>query len=332
MPASFQEILNSRLFKFIVGEKVDGHAQEFFVHEEAITQLSKPLEALMRGGMTESQAGCTVWDDVSKETFERFVQFAYTGDYSVPVPVFLLRERVRSEPVEPLTWASRIKMTESKKIVTERRSAIPSPEPTTPEPAESGVIVLDPVSLNWGSQCIKNAEWRPRREKLSLTARRARYSDLTSVKFAADFRNLTFPLLAKRNNHDHTCEPNDFFNPNESYSNVFIGHAALYILGDFRLIEPLKALALYKLHKILCIFELSDENMEDVINLARYVYAEEGGGEGSSGEIGALRSLVCHYMAMHAFVLSVDDGFMEFLGEGGQFVKDFFKFEVQRVG
>ncbi|KAK6613804.1 hypothetical protein H4I96_00125 [Botrytis cinerea] len=294
MPASFQEILNSRLFKFIVGEKVDGHAQEFFVHEEAITQLSKPLEALMRGGMTESQAGCTVWDDVSKETFERFVQFAYTGDYSVPVPVSLLRERVRSEPVEPLTWASRIKMTESKKIVTERRSAIPSPEPATPEPAE--------------------------------------FSDITSVKFAADFRNLTFPLLAKRNNHDHTCEPNDFFDPNESYSNVFIGHAALYILGDFRLIEPLKALALYKLHKTLCIFELSDENMEDVINLARYVYAEEGGGEGSSGEIGALRSLVCHYMAMHAFVLSVDDGFMEFLGEGGQFVKDFFKFEVQRVG
>jgi hypothetical protein len=34
--------------------------------------------------MAESQAGCTIWGDVSKETFERFAQFAYTGDYSIP--------------------------------------------------------------------------------------------------------------------------------------------------------------------------------------------------------------------------------------------------------
>jgi hypothetical protein len=40
---------------------------------------------------------------------------------------------------------------------------------------------------------------------------------------------------------------------------------------------------------------------------------------------------VCQYMATNALVLSLDDGFMELLGEGGQFVKDFSKFEVQRT-
>ena len=71
-------ILNSRLFKFIVGEQADGQPTEFLVHEDAIAQLSKPLELLTKGDDSAR------WSDVSKETFERFAQYAYTGDYSIP--------------------------------------------------------------------------------------------------------------------------------------------------------------------------------------------------------------------------------------------------------
>jgi len=39
---------------------------------------------MIKGSLSEAQAGCTTWKEVSKETFERFVQFAYTGDYSIP--------------------------------------------------------------------------------------------------------------------------------------------------------------------------------------------------------------------------------------------------------
>ncbi|TGO52729.1 hypothetical protein BCON_0136g00250 [Botryotinia convoluta] len=322
MPASFQDILNSRLFKFIVGEKVDGHAKEFFVHEEAIVQLSKPLEALMRGGMTESQAGCTVWDDVSKETFERFVQFAYTGDYTVPVPVSKMRVEDIPDSLDMWNWGPKTSKKKKKKRGTGPLFEIPPPEPAPapPELAEPAEPALTLASTKLDSKVEEF--WFPRR---------FRYLERTSIKFAADFKHLTFPLLAVRNNYDKICEPNEQFDPEKSYSNVFISHAALYILGDFRLIDSLKALALYKLHKTLCVFQLSNENIKDVIDLTRYVYAEEGGEEGSGGEIGALRSLVCHYMAMNALVLSLDDGFMDLLGEGGQFVKDFFKFEVQRV-
>ncbi|TGO35605.1 hypothetical protein BHYA_0152g00100 [Botrytis hyacinthi] len=312
-------ILNSRLFKFTVGEKVDGHATEFFVHEEAIVQLSKPLEALMRGGMLESQAGCTVWDDVSKETFERFVQFAYTGDYTVPMPVYRVMGRDRSDSLEELY---RLLSTESMKEKswgaqrgTEPLSEPPSPG-VPPEPAEPALADVFPsitpeAKLHWLFRRLTNPE-------------------SASVKCAADFKQLTFPLLALRNNYNYTCEPRACFDPYQIYSNLFISHAALYILGDFRLIDSLRALALYKLHKTLSVFRLNTENIQDIIDLARYVYAEEGREEVLSSEIGALKGLVCLYMAINASALSLDDRFLELLGEGGQFVKDFFRFEVQR--
>jgi hypothetical protein len=79
----------------------------------------------------------------------------------------------------------------------------------------------------------------------------------------------------------------------------------------------------------LCIFQLDDANIKDIIDLARYAYNEEG--KGSEEGIGSLRSMVCQYMALNAAVLSLYDGFTELLAEGGQFVKDLFKFVTQRM-
>jgi hypothetical protein len=89
------------------------------------------------------------------------------------------------------------------------------------------------------------------------------------------------------------------------------------------------ALALYKLHKTLCIFQLDNENVEDIINLARYAYSEEG--RGFEEGIGELRGIICRYVVGNAVVLSHEDRFMDLLGEGGEFVKDFFKFELQMI-
>jgi hypothetical protein len=43
------------------------------------------------------------------------------------------------------------------------------------------------------------------------------------------------------------------FESNRSYSNVFLAHDSLYVLGGFWLSDTLKALVLHKLHKTLCI-------------------------------------------------------------------------------
>jgi hypothetical protein len=88
---------------------------------------------------------------------------------------------------------------------------------------------------------------------------------------------------------------------------------------------------LFKLHKTLCIFQLNDGNTKDIIALARYTYSKEGGGGGLDKGIRGLRSLVCQYIATNAVVLSFNNGFMDLLGDSGQLVKDFFKYEVQRT-
>jgi len=70
----------------------------------------------------------------------------------------------------------------------------------------------------------------------------------------ADFQSLQYPLITVRNRYENTCEPDKSFLTKRSYSNVFLAHASLYVLGDYQLIDSLKRLALYKLHKTLCKF------------------------------------------------------------------------------
>ena len=46
-------------------------------------------------------------------------------------------------------------------------------------------------------------------------------------------------------------------------------------------------------------------------------------------ELESLRGPVCQYMAVHSAELGKDTRFMDFLGSGGQYVKDFFKLQLQ---
>jgi hypothetical protein len=53
--------------------------------------------------MSESIAGCAAWQDVHKETFEMFTQFAYTGNYSIPRTVLIERStHVKENEIEIL--------------------------------------------------------------------------------------------------------------------------------------------------------------------------------------------------------------------------------------
>ena len=115
-------------------------------------------------------------------------------------------------------------------------------------------------------------------------------------------------------NHATTCEPAENFDEEQSYSNIFLGHASLYALGDMWLVDSLKALAMFKLHKTLWVFELDGSNTEDFLRLARYAYREEG--KGSDEGISGLRDLVCQYVASNKEVLSLDNGFMDLWGKG----------------
>ncbi|KAK7744797.1 hypothetical protein SLS62_010030 [Diatrype stigma] len=80
MDTPFGELVTSKLFRFLIGPE----RKEFTVHANAFSRLSQPLYALIYGGMTEARDGVAVWDDMDSDTFVRFCEFAYSGDYTTP--------------------------------------------------------------------------------------------------------------------------------------------------------------------------------------------------------------------------------------------------------
>ena len=374
--------------KFVVGAAIDDSPTEFTVHVDAIAQLSTALHSLTNSS-PEARAGRVTWKHVGKETFERFAQFAYTGDYSIP------KTEKRSAPIAPKTNGIHLKTTDPSVKPEKENGATNSPSPpTTPngvlervnsvgsEPTgeahdwsiseildDDGTILNYHIPSKKGKKTKKKAamdkaekeakeaalkaekEAVPEPESKVEAQKEARAAETKGAEsnaveshpepapvaeeekplqesvLTADFPSLSYPLLASRDNYEGTCEPATNFEKDHTYSNVLLSHASLYVLGDGQLVESLKALALFKLHKTLCAFELHNENIGDVTDLARYAYSGED--KVIDGGIGGLRELVCQYMAIHSAELGQDERFMDLLGGGGQFVKDFFKLQLQ---
>jgi hypothetical protein len=53
------------------------------VYVAVVADKCPTLDSLMRGEMSESLAGEAKWKDMGKGTFLRFIEFAYTRDYSI---------------------------------------------------------------------------------------------------------------------------------------------------------------------------------------------------------------------------------------------------------
>jgi len=69
------------------------------VHKAALAALSPSLSVLMSGEMPTSLAGEATWEEVDKETFVRFTQFAYLENYSVPEMIIKVEQH--QEPQIP---------------------------------------------------------------------------------------------------------------------------------------------------------------------------------------------------------------------------------------
>jgi len=330
---------------------------------------------------------------VSKETFERFVQYAYTGDYSIPktekwnvaVPPKVngihpkaahapaksektengataqpsspnssngIRGRVNSLGSDETPTSDAYDASISEKLEDDG-SILNYPTPSkkhkkkkakaaiekAEKEAKEAELKVEKESVQEPEQQPHPAEPQPAEPEPAEPERVQTETEPTPLArqenssmqhtLTEDFQSLSYPLLASRDNYEGTCEPSTDFEKDHSYSNVFLSHASLYVLGDVQLIDNLKALALFKLHKTLCTFQLDQENIGNITDLARYAYS---GKDAELNEgIGGLRGLVCQYMAIHAKELAVDARFMNLLAGGGQIVKDFFSFQLQRI-
>lgn len=71
------------------------------LHSALVARQSRSLNALVNGGMREASERCADWEEVDEQTFVRFSQFAYTGDYDPAAPVIDSSSRKREEEQRP---------------------------------------------------------------------------------------------------------------------------------------------------------------------------------------------------------------------------------------
>jgi hypothetical protein len=77
---TFASLIQSKLFTFYVGEE----EKPVVVHAAVIAATGQYFNALINGGMKESEQGSAKLADVRFDDFLRFCEFAYSGNYTAP--------------------------------------------------------------------------------------------------------------------------------------------------------------------------------------------------------------------------------------------------------
>jgi len=253
---------------------------------------------MINGCMKEAKQGSAVLTDVDEDTVARFIQWAYSGNYSA-------------------AGFSIVAESESSRESHEKQIPVAGPALTLSEAESSqgevGILQefaegdgLEATSRSGGSHLKrgkKKAYWRPRR-----TAKDDLKEAFASRKPAVRRQVISIPP-ARQNQA-----------PNEDCSELLLSHARLYIFAEKYDIKPLKELAFENLQSTLAIFTLYDERTGDIIGLLRYIYACMKTVPGMED----LRALMTDYVGYEMDTLMKDQNFIGLMIEdGGTLLEDF---------
>ncbi|QYT00954.1 BTB domain-containing protein [Trichoderma simmonsii] len=224
-------IASSVPFRFLVGP----HEREFTIHSALFICQSPVFERLANGSFTEAAEKCVKWASVDEDTFLRFWQYTYTGNYAAAAPVSVAIES-KSEDIP-------------------ERPLIPSPPQIQPP--------IQPLPF---SGLFDSGRPPPTRhvppEELKRKALWAaflikRSSDPVAPSYTPG--SVRFPGATK--NH-----------ANEDYTNTFLSHARLFTFAECYGITALMTHSLDELHGTLERFTLHKERVDDVVALVDYCY------------------------------------------------------------
>ena len=117
-------------------------------------------------------------------------------------------------------------------------------------------------------------------------------------------KNISRAQYRVRKAKKNSSQPRPNNHHEEDYSEVFLGHARLYVFADKYDIEDLKVLAREELHATLAVvFTMYRQRTSDIVALLRYVYANTA--ETKSG-VEDLRSLMTGYIGAEIETLIKD--------------------------
>lgn len=268
---------------------------------------------MINGNFKGRESKTETLKDVDEDTFSRFCEFAYKGDYCPPA-----FELEKDDVVEANSDAHVNGESDSDAIepaTTEGAVDYPVEVDDEPPPAEE---VIDPFD-GWGSNKKGSKKKKKENAYFEEPSQRALFRQAFLVK--------EYPTTHSIDATVEACKPVRNIEPNENFSPIFLGHAQLYVFADKYDIQPLKLLALKKLQQTLALFSPFRERIGDVVELVEYTYENTGGrtvgpDEGHMRVTDELRDLVVGYVVSELESISGDE-FDSLIEKGGDFVVDF---------
>ena len=284
------------------------------VHEAVLAEQSPALAALMRGEMAEGIAGASRWMDVTKGTFVRFVEFAYTRDYSVP--------KGFTEAQADAEATTSLPSQEEPRVLDDIEAAWQSPQAPPPAaPSFFGVRgYLPPQFAQHPSAQELDDGWDSPRPKIGKKSKSVPKPPRSASEI---FRSLKYPLIESRSNVCK-CNPTRNDGPVENSGDVLLAHASLYVLAEKWGVNDLKMLVLSKLQEALITLRLDSSKGQEVVDFLRYAYLDTSTPD-LEPEIDGLRDLICLYTAANINLLMENSSFIDLIEGGGAFVRDLLK-------
>ncbi|PNP53799.1 hypothetical protein THARTR1_05923 [Trichoderma harzianum] len=226
-------IASSVPFRFLVGP----NEREFTIHSALFTCQSPVLERLANGSFTEAAEKCVKWTSVDEDTFIRFWQYTYMGNYTAAPPVTVAIESESEAAPERSP-----------------RRQIQPPPPPKPHPRQQPVPALFDAR-------------RPPARKVTPEELKRQALWTAFLKLHSSDPDSTF------DNPGYVRFPGATTNPaNEDYTDTFLSHVRLFIFAECYGITALMAHSLNELHWTLEKFTLHDERVNDVVALVDYCY------------------------------------------------------------
>jgi hypothetical protein len=252
------------------------------------------LSALVTNGMKESQEKVATLSEVREEEFAHFFQFAYTGDYNTGEcdgsDYLAKQEAESSEDMQPAVSAFRSKPRKIPKIQGYGHEYSPS----FTESYGGGMLKenIDLKSNTWGPVW---SSWG------SLSTR----TDLTTF-----FHNKTYHIL-----HTLKTSLDKPGSVNQHTKCNLMAHARLFEFAEIYLVDSLKPLILQKLHRALCGSQLTENELEAVVELIRFVHSED-----RAADMEEIRVMVTIYVASKYQKFQSSAEFEKGVEAGGSFV------------
>ena len=247
--------------------------------------------------MSEAKNGCASLEDTDEHTFLRFSQYVYTGDYSIEDP-----EQIPDDPVPGTVHTVDEALLDSapasggEQTISAANFSHFEPSPV-PEALANTEIVSD-----WNNWSIPKIDKKKGKVKAVLSKKSKLWNRFQSKNYPASKPSFQVWKYSK------TCD---------SYAEVLLDHARLYVFAEKYDIVPLRFLSLRKLHQALIEYhQLNVLVADSIVDLIKYSYSN------TAGSSDGLRLLVINYAACVVEDLAHNPGFHSLLEQSGSAAKD----------